>query len=67
MHNDDYQLQRPPNHENVSDDLIIYALPHWQCPSVNSDQEFERDQSGDKVWTMFALLGLLGMVVMLSL
>lgn len=64
--NDSHQLQRPPNHEKVSEDLIIYALPHWECPAGNAFSECpetDGQDSGIKAWTMFGLLGFLGLVV----
>lgn len=61
MNDNDYQLKRPLNHENVSEDLIIYALPHWECPSETSSEDRFDGESGDLAWTMFALLGILGL------
>jgi len=65
--NDSHQLKRPPHHEKVSEDLIIYALPHWECPSGNAFDECTETgdiDSGIKAWTMFGLLGLLGLVAL---
>lgn len=61
MNSANYQLQRPPEHEKVSEDLIIYALPHWKCPSFGSSENCDNkeDSSGIAAWTMFALLGML--------
>jgi hypothetical protein len=60
------QSRRPPLHENVSEDLIIYALPHWECPASVSTEEEQDGDGGSKLRAVFFFLVLSGAIGFLS-
>jgi hypothetical protein len=53
-----YDVPRPPRHERVADDLMIYALPNWTCPPDrhSSSADYESGAAGASTLVLSTLL-----------
>jgi hypothetical protein len=48
--------ERPPNHEKVSEDLLIYALPNWVCPELGKEQGTQQSEGSGNLLALHAVI-----------